>query len=1338
MFTYTKPTVRHIKPDDLNGRSLVKVVYVVLEPQYQSAISAAVRSINAKHPDIAIEISGYLIEELRDNGNYEDFKRDVAEANIFIASLIFLEDLADKIVAAVEPIKDNLDVSVVFPSMPQVMRLNKMGSFSLAQIGQSKSVIGSFMKKRKEKSGAGFQDAMLKLLRTLPTVLKFLPIEKAQDARNFMLSFQYWLGGNEENLESFFLMLADKYVFNGKDTKRSDNNETAAFSYAEPITYLDMGIWHPLAPTMYDDAKEYLNWYASRKDLPEAQRRGDCPTIGLVMQRTHIVTGDDAHYVSMVAEFEAMGARVISVFAGGLDFSKPVAEYFYEPINKEEAIVDAVVSLTGFALVGGPAKQDHPKAIDALKKLNRPYMVALPLVFQTTEEWLESDLGLHPIQVALQIALPELDGAIEPIVMSGRDGATGKSITLQDRVETIAKRALKWANLRSKKQAEKKVAITVFSFPPDKGNVGTAAYLDVFGSIYKVLEGLKEDGYTIGELPEDSKALMLEILHDAQAQYSSPDLNVAYRMSVEEYERLTPYHTRLHDSWGPAPGNLNTDGQNLLIFGKQFGNVFIGVQPTFGYEGDPMRLLFSRSASPHHGFAAYYTYLERVFDADAVLHFGTHGSLEFMPGKQMGMSETCFPDSLIGSIPNLYYYAANNPSEATIAKRRSYAETISYLTPPAENAGLYKGLKALGELIASYQTLKDGGRGIQIVDSIMDQARICNLDRDVKLPDTSSGELNQDQRDTIVGKIYIKIMEIESRLLPCGLHTIGKPPTADEAIATLVNIASLDRDEDGILSLTRVIANSVYRDIDEIFKNSDLGVLKDVQLLNDINAASREAVTAMVRAQQDEDGRVSKTSIFGNLFNGLGGKQEPWVEVLYKLGYGNVDGDAIKPLFEFLQFCLKQVVADNELGGLLTALNGEYLTPGPGGDPIRNPDVLPTGKNIHALDPQSIPTTAAVSAAKVVVDRLIDRQRLENDGAYPETIACVLWGTDNIKTYGESLAQILWMVGTKPVADAFGRVNKLELIPLNELGRPRIDVVVNCSGVFRDLFMNQMALLDQAVKMAAEADEPLDMNYVRKHAIAQAAELGVSVRQAATRVFSNASGSYSSNINLAVENGTWENEEELQNMYLARKGFAFSSDNPGVMEQKEDIFRASLKTADVTFQNLDSSEISLTDVSHYYDSDPTKIVSRLRDDGKAPTSYMADTTTANAQIRTLSETVRLDSRTKLLNPKWYEGMLSHGYEGVRELSKRLVNTMGWSATADAVDNWVYEDANSTFMKDKEMQERLLNLNPNSFRKMVTTLLEANGRGYWETSDENLDRLRELYQQVEDRIEGVES
>ena len=1332
MFTHVKSTIRHIVPEAVNGRSLLKVVYVVLEPQYQSSLSAAVRAINENNPKLAIEISGYLIEELRNPENYEEFKRDVAEANLFIASLIFIEDLADKVVEAVKPHRDNLDAVVVFPSMPQVMRLNKLGSFSMAQLGQSKSAIAQFMRKRKENSGAGFQDAMLKLLRTLPQVLKYLPVEKAQDARNFMLSFQYWLGGSSENLENFLVMLAHKYSY-------PDLLEDRKVDYKEPVVYPDMGIWHPLSMKMFEDVPSYLKWYNSRTDISDDLKDPLAPCVGLILQRTHLVTKDDAHYVAMVQELECMGARVIPVFAGGLDFSKPVEAYFWntpatERKSERTPIVDTVVSLTGFALVGGPARQDHPKAIESLKRLNRPYMCALPLVFQTTEEWEASDLGLHPIQVALQIAIPELDGAIEPIILSGRDGSTGRAIALQDRIEAVAQRAMKWATLRKKPKLDKKVAITVFSFPPDKGNVGTAAYLDVFGSIYEVMKALQGNGYDVQEIPESPKALMEAVIHDAQAQYASPELNIAHRMSVEQYERLTPYSVRLEENWGPPPGHLNSDGQNLLIYGKHFGNVFIGVQPTFGYEGDPMRLLFSRSASPHHGFAAYYTYLNQVWKADAVLHFGTHGSLEFMPGKQMGMSGDCYPDSLIGNIPNLYYYAANNPSEATIAKRRSYAETISYLTPPAENAGLYKGLQELSELIGSYQTLKDSGRGVPIINTIMDKCRLVNLDQDIDIPDVDAKDMSAEERDNIVGLVYRKLMEIESRLLPCGLHVVGKPPTAEEAIATLVNIASLDREEEEITSLPRIIADSLGRDIEQVYQNSDRGILEDVELLQQITLATREAVASLVKTQIDAEGRVSLVSKlnFLNL-----GKKAPWVETLHNLGYTKVDQEKLKPLFEYLEFCLEQVCADNELGGLLKALEGEYVLPGPGGDPIRNPNVLPTGKNIHALDPQSIPTLAAVKSAKIVVDRLIARQKIDNGGNYPETIACVLWGTDNIKTYGESLAQIMWMVGVKPVPDALGRVNKLELISLEELGRPRIDVVVNCSGVFRDLFINQMNLLDQAVKMAAEANEPIEMNYVRKHALQQADEMGINLREAATRIFSNASGSYSSNVNLAVENSSWEEEKELQDMYLNRKSFAFDSDNPGIMKDNRKVFESALKTADATFQNLDSSEISLTDVSHYFDSDPTKVVANLRGDGKKPAAYIADTTTANAQVRTLSETVRLDARTKLLNPKWYEGMLSHGYEGVRELSKRLVNTMGWSATADAVDNWVYEDVNTTFIEDEEMCKRLMNLNPNSFRKMVGTLLEVNGRGYWETSEENLERLQELYQEVEDRIEGVE-
>jgi len=1330
LFTSTSPEMRRVVPENTDGKVKVKVVYVVLEAQYQSALTAAVKNINAKNPKVAFELVGYLLEELRDAKNFETFQADVASANVFIGSLIFIEELAEKIVAAVTPLRERLDACVIFPSMPAVMKLNKLGTFSMSQLGQSKSIFSDFIKSARAKND-NFEEGLLKLVRTLPKVLKFLPSDKAQDARNFVQSLQYWLGGNADNLEAFLLNTAQNYVpaLKGVD-----------FSVAEPQLFPDVGIWHPLSPAgMYEDLKEYLNWYDTRRDIKFAP---DAPVIGLVMQRSHLVTGDEGHYAGVVAELESRGAKVVPVFAGALDFSAPVKKFFYDPLGSGKAFVDTVVSLTGFALVGGPARQDAPKAIEALLDLNVPYLVALPLVFQTTEEWLDSELGVHPVQVALQVALPELDGGIEPIVFAGRDSNTGKSHSLPDRISSLCARAVNWARLRKKRNAEKKLAITVFSFPPDKGNVGTAAYLNVFGSIFRVLKQLQREGYDVGSLPPSERDLIQSVVNASEARFNSADLNVAYKMPVAEYQKLCDYAEALEENWGKPPGNLNSNGKELLIYGKQFGNVFIGVQPTFGYEGDPMRLLFSKSASPHHGFAAYYTYLEKVFGADAVLHFGTHGSLEFMPGKQVGMSGVCYPDSLIGSIPNVYYYAANNPSEATIAKRRSYANTISYLTPPAENAGLYKGLKELKELISSYQTMRESGRAEQICATIIETARQCNLDRDVALPaaDADVKELSLDERDLIVGNVYRKLMEIESRLLPCGLHVVGVMPTAEEAIATLVNIAEIDRPDNNppIQGFPGILARAIGRDIESIYAGSNKGVLADVDVLQRITEASRACVREFVRDRTGLDGRIG-TNFLTQLTKFTGFYVDPWVRALQGTEFAAADRSALLDLFAYLEFCLNQVVKDNELGALTEALNGEYVEPGPGGDPIRNPSVLPTGKNIHALDPQSIPTAAAVKSAKVVVDRLLERERDMNGGKYPETIALVLWGTDNIKTYGESLAQVMMMVGVRPVSDSLGRVNKLEVIPLSELGRPRVDVVVNCSGVFRDLFVNQMLLLDRAVKLAAEQDEPDEMNFVRKHAKAQAAEMGLaSLRDAATRIFSNSSGSYSSNVNLAVENSSWSDESQLQEMYLQRKSFAFNSDRPGAGgEMQRDMFERAMKTVDVTFQNLDSSEISLTDVSHYFDSDPTKLVQSLRGDGRAPAAYIADTTTANAQVRTLGETVRLDARTKLLNPKWYEGMLSSGYEGVREIQKRLTNTMGWSATSGQVDNWVYDEANATFIEDPAMAARLMDANPNSFRKLVATFLEANGRGYWDATEEQLERLRQMYTDVEDKIEGVE-
>lgn len=1331
LFTSSNPSDRKIVPDVKDVRKCVKIVYVVLESQYQSTMTSAANNINKGDGDLSVEVSGYLLEELRDPVNYTQFQNDLETANVFIGSLIFVQDLAEKVVEAVTPHRDRLDACVIFPSMPDVMRLNKLGTFTMAQLGQSKSAIASFMRKKRKENAASFEESMLKLLRTLPKVLKYLPSDKAQDARSFMLSFQYWLGGSSENIENFLLMIADKYVTTVPELDRE---------IAQPVVYPDVGIWHPVAPKMFEDLGEYQKWYLS-EHCPRADLGPDAPTVGIVLARSHMITGDDCHYISLVSEFEARGAKVIPVFSGGLDYSMPIERYFFDG-GTSNTNIDVLVSLTGFALVGGPATQDHPKAIAVLKKLDRPYLCALPLVFQTTEEWRNSDLGLHPVQVALQVSLPELDGAIEPVIFAGRDGLTGRSIPMQDRINTLASRALKWASLRRKKVTEKKVAITIFSFPPDKGNIGTAAYLDVFGSAHKVIEGLRDKGYNVGDLPATSDELMEDILHDKEARISSPELNVAYRMPIEEYMEVCPYQENLHENWGPPPGNLNTDGQQMLIYGKEYGNVFIGVQPTFGYEGDPMRLLFAKSASPHHGFAAFYAYLERIWKADAVLHFGTHGSLEFMPGKQVGMSGTCYPDKLINSTPNMYFYAANNPSEATIAKRRSYAGTISYLTPPAENSGLYKGLRELSELIASYNGQKETGRAGGIVNSIIELARQVNLDKDVALPDDDAKTMEPEARDRIVGLVYKQLIEIESRVLPSGLHTIGKPPTAQEAIATLASIASIDRErknEETIKGMPRVIAESIGLDIDDVYSNSNAGDLESVNLLQKINLACRAAVQALVDNSANKQGRIDEVIgfDFGAMMAKVMGQKSPMNQAIADAGFPNVQDDAIAPIIGYLEFCLKQIVADNELGALMDALEGRFIPPGPGGDPVRNPDVLPTGKNIHALDPQSLPTKPAIESGKIVVDRLLEQQRLASGGKWPETISVMMWGSDCLKTSGESIAEIYWLIGARPLPDPLGRVNKVELMSLEELGRPRIDVVINCSGVFRDLFINQMAVMDMAVKMAAEADEDPAMNFVRRHALESAEELGVSVRDAATRVFSNASGSYSANVSLAVENGGWEDEKQLQDMYLSRKGFAFNADRPGEMKVSQKIFEKTLSTVDVTFQNLDSGEISLTDVSHYLDSDPTKVVQRLRKDGKKPTAYIADTTTANAQVRTLSATLRLDTRTKLVNPKWIEGNLAAGYEGAREIAKRLRNTYGFAATSGEVDNFVFQDANDTFMKDEEMQKRLLDMNPNSFRDMVTTFLEASGRGYWDASDDDLDRLRELYTEVEDRIEGVE-
>jgi len=435
MFTESAQESRRVKPENINGRQTFKITYVVLESQYQASLTKACEKINSDQQNVAVECVGYVLEELRDPETLAAFKADVEDSNIFIGSLIFVQELAEKVVDVVSPLRDQLDAVLIFPSMPEVMRLNKVGTFSMANLGQSKSVVSDFMKKKKAEDGSSFEEGMLKLLRTLPKVIKYLPGDKAKDARSFMMSFQYWLGGSPDNIESMLLMLSNEFIVKDADKKVKEDD------IAEPVLLPDKGIWHPLADQVFESVDDYLRWY-NKEHCPAAGIDPNAVTVGVIVQKSHINTKDECHYVSMIAELEARGSKVIVIYSGGLDFSGPVNEYFYNSmgVSQGEAIVDSVINLTGFALVGGPASQDHDKAVEVLNNLNRPYLCAVPLVFQSFEEWKASELGLHPIQVALQVSLPEIDGAIEPVIYGGREGNTGRSVPMADRVELLADR----------------------------------------------------------------------------------------------------------------------------------------------------------------------------------------------------------------------------------------------------------------------------------------------------------------------------------------------------------------------------------------------------------------------------------------------------------------------------------------------------------------------------------------------------------------------------------------------------------------------------------------------------------------------------------------------------------------------------------------------------------------------------------------------------------------------------------------------------------------------------------------------------------------------------------
>ena len=1167
-----------------------RVVIVTLDQHTAGPIARISPKLAVDFPGLRVDV--FASAEWENNPqSLVEAKAAVAQADIIVSNLVFLEDQLNAIVPAILARREDCDAIVGVIADTSIVELTKMGDLDMSKpasgpMGLLKKLRGA--KKHDSASGA----KKMKMLRRLPKILKLIP-GKAQDLRSWFLCMQYWLGGSDENIEQMMRMLLSRY---------SSRMDWRGIDVAAPVEYPEVGLYHPDLP-----AEGITTDIA---DLPKI----DGPRVGVLMLRSYILANDTAHYDAVIRAFEAKGMQPVPAFAGGLD-GRPAMDAFFDG-------VDAMVSLTGFSLVGGPAYNDTDAAILALTKLDVPYLNAQPLEFQTLGQWAKDGQGLGPVETTMLVALPEIDGATNPTVFAGRhspDGCQGcahkcafidnhKAMSpCHERIESLSEKTLRLASLRRTQNAEKKVGIVLFGFPPNAGAVGTAAYLSVFESLFNTLTRMKHEGYDV-DVPADVDALRAIVLKGNAQQYGQ-EANVAGHVSADDIVANTPYLDEIETAWGPAPGKIQSDGRGVFILGHHFGNVFVGVQPAFGYEGDPMRLLFEKGFAPTHAFAQFYLWLRNTFQADVLLHFGMHGALEFMPGKQAGLGAQDWPDRLIGEMPNVYLYAANNPSEATLAKRRSNAITITHMTPPLQSAGLYKGLAELKDSLGRWRQMpSDDPARAEIETLIADQASAVDMD------------------GTKPDQLWLSLLDTEDALIPDGLHIVG-------------------------------------RKMDE----------QSLENMLDLMVFETAAERADARAK---------------------------------------------------------MLMDSELDGLIRALSAKFIAPVPGGDVIRSPDILPTGRNIHAFDPFRMPTAFALQDGAKQADLLI-----ETHDAIPRTVALVLWGSDNIKSDGVPIGQALSLLGAKPRFDAYGRLCGADLVPLAELGRPRIDVIMTLSGIFRDLLPLQTRMLAEAAFKAATANEPLDQNFVRAHAVAYAEANDVIMEIAALRVFSNAEGAYGSNVNVMVDSSAFGEEDELADAYEARKSFAYGMD--GKASKNEGLLQSQLKDVDVAYQNLESVELGVTTVDHYFDTlgGIARAVKRAKG-GVEAAVYIGDQTRGGAKVRTLKEQVALETRSRALNPRFFEALLDHGHEGVRQIEAHITNTLGWSATTGQVDPWVYQKLSETFVLDPEMRERLAALNPQASVRMAGRLLEASDRDYWRPDEQTLADLQDAADALEDRLEGI--
>ena len=1067
------------------------------------------------------------------------------------------------------------------------------------------------------------------------------------------------------------------------------------FSYESPRERLWQGLYHPDSKEAFSTVANYLEWRGKRHE--------HC--VGILFFRTYWANGDLGVVDSLIRELEK-DVDVLPAFCFGMgdqdrgakSSGQVVEEYF-------QGRVDAIINLQSIFHV-----KSVEQSVQALKRLDRPIFHPLTVYHKSEEEWREDALGLSSSEVGWTVALPEFEGLIEPILagVSARDEIAGMEYerhqSVIDRIKKVARRVNKWIALKSKPPSERKVAFILHNNPcaSAEATVGSGAHLDTLESVACILKAMKEAGYRIEGAPESGKELIENIMDRkaiSEFRWTAVEeiISKGGALAMVEKEDYQAWFGTLQkdaqkkvcDAWGQPPGE-EKDGvppsmvfeDKMVITGVAYGNAIVCVQPKRGCagarcDGQVCRILHDPQVPPPHQYLATYHWIEESFGADVMIHVGTHGNMEFLPGKSVALSAGCFPDIAVGDVPYLYIYNSDNPPEGAIAKRRSYAVIVDHMQTAMTGSEIYGDLKELEDAIASYNQSKasEKGKAHALEHVIIDLLEKTNLAGEVGVDALMQSGASF---ESILEKAHDKISEIYSTQIPDGMHIFGQVPEGDRRIDLIYAILRFDSE------MKKFLSGLMDRQVTE--KEQD--------------ALARQFIGAFLAGETDPSARI-----LGDLLK-------------------NQDPAAISILREKVLDLRARIEASQEMKSLLHGMEGGFIEPGPSGLITRGkPDVLPTGRNFYSLDPATVPSIAAWRVGRKLANLLINKYQ-EEKGRIPENVAMYWMASDIMWAEGEQLAQMLFLLGVEPVWKG-GRVTGYKVLSTEELGRPRIDITVRASGITRDCFYSCIELLDSAIREVASLDEPDEKNFLRKHS-----SQGSS---AAARIFASRPGTYGNGVNLAVYASTWKEEKDLTDVFMQWNSYAYGKDVFG--QEAPQALASQLRSVDLTFNKTVTDEYDLLGCCCYFGTYGGLTNAARELSGHEISSYYGDTRDReNADIRTLAEEVRRVVRTRLLNPKWIEGMKRHGYKGAGDISKRVGRIYGWEATTEEIDDWIFDDIARTFILDEENRKFFEENNPWAMEEMSRRLLEASTRGLWKADQEVLDALKSSYLEIEGWME----